>query len=392
MCKIKRLFGVSCLLPAIFLLSACSAASASFGDAGAQIAPAHDREEYLDVALAESTETDAADYKTAVLSFGTFSVPAREATYDRGFYTMTPIRAKVLSGTTMTYAQNLASPYRFVKKGAEIARVETKVDPVDIQEAELKLTRLKERCERAKGESLAQRSEDAANISAIADPYERRAAQILLERSELEWQHTLKDYERQIEDATERLTALTDAAKMTVITSDADGNIVFPATPYKNGDTIEDGDVICNLIDPDDFCFVANNANLSYRYGMTFQFHVAAGASKTEDIQGRLVSGTSADLYGNLDRDEVYFKVDLPEGTETRRIANGRIQGDLITMEHVLLVPADAVFIQDDQTYVTVQREDGTFIKTEFVAGGSNSSYYWPLRGLDEGMKVVLQP
>lgn len=61
------------------------------------------------------------------------------------------------------------------------------------------------------------------------------------------------------------------------------------------------------------------------------------------------------------------------------------------SMENVLLVPRSAVFTDSGQTYVKVRLEDGRVITQAFVAGGSDTSNYWVLEGLAEGMEICLE-
>ncbi len=383
----KRYAGISLLVCMCCLGCGCSLNDSLFSDTGSRIETTREKTDYLDLSVLESTEEATQTYETAVLNYGTFTTSAMAATYNRGFYVTSPVRAKVERGT-MTYVSTLVANYQQVEKGTEIAKVEIKVDPVDIQEAQTKLTRLRERYQRAKNEYVAQRNADIVKNNAITDAYEKRAGEVLLERSALEWENTCRDYEQQIREMSETVTELRNAASTTTIVADKSGNIILPKTPYKNGDTIEDGDVICGIISLDDLYFVAGNEKMDFRYGMEFDWNIT---QFKDSLKGKMVNATSADLYGNLDTSSAYFQVSLPEEADSKRITNAKISGNLKTMEHVLLVPAKAVTVEEDKTYVTVVGDDGALLKTGFVAGGANSEYYWVLSGLKEGTTVLVK-
>ena len=61
------------------------------------------------------------------------------------------------------------------------------------------------------------------------------------------------------------------------------------------------------------------------------------------------------------------------------------------SMENVLLVPKRAVFTENGQTYVKVRLDDGQIVTQGFLAGGSDSSNYWVIEGLSEGMEICLE-
>lgn len=61
------------------------------------------------------------------------------------------------------------------------------------------------------------------------------------------------------------------------------------------------------------------------------------------------------------------------------------------SMENVLLVPKRAVFTENGQTYVKVRLDDGQIVTQSFLAGGSDTSNYWVIEGLSEGVEICLE-
>ena len=68
-----------------------------------------------------------------------------------------------------------------------------------------------------------------------------------------------------------------------------------------------------------------------------------------------------------------------------------QVKVNIRTMNHVLLVPKNAVLEENGYTYVKVKTEDGGVHYVNFIAGGSDSSNYWVVEGLTEGMEICLE-
>ena len=66
------------------------------------------------------------------------------------------------------------------------------------------------------------------------------------------------------------------------------------------------------------------------------------------------------------------------------------VTGETNVMENVLLVPSEAVTVENRKYYVTVLGEDGSLTKTQFIPGGNNAEYDWVFDGLKEGTKVMM--
>lgn len=60
-------------------------------------------------------------------------------------------------------------------------------------------------------------------------------------------------------------------------------------------------------------------------------------------------------------------------------------------MDNVLLIPKRAVLNMGGATYAKLKLDDGTVMYQGFVAGGSDSEYYWVAEGLTEGMEVCIE-
>jgi hypothetical protein len=67
------------------------------------------------------------------------------------------------------------------------------------------------------------------------------------------------------------------------------------------------------------------------------------------------------------------------------------VEAKIRDMDHVLVVPRNAVTDIDGNTYVDVMDEQGNVKACSFVAGGYDDSNYWIIEGLSEGMVVCLK-
>ena len=60
-------------------------------------------------------------------------------------------------------------------------------------------------------------------------------------------------------------------------------------------------------------------------------------------------------------------------------------------MDNVVVVPKKAVRSVGGKTYVDVVQADGSIVSTSFIAGGFDTSNYWVIEGIEEGMEVCLE-
>lgn len=393
----KKMAALLCFGALVPLLCSCS--SGILSDAGTDISIQRDIADYLDISVLDNEQMEDSKAGTYTITRGTFTKPGLDSAYNRDYYTAYPIRARVEYGT-MTYVSTEVRNNETVSKGAVLALVETDVDPVDLQQARLRLQRLTERYEEEKENFEKEYEKRKEALKYIWSKYEYESQTVLLERWVLEWQNTCRDYEKQIAWQQKTVTQMASysGGAVRAITADRDGVVVLPSSLPGNGDTIEDGKLICSIIPLDELIFsTSNNIYQTFRYGMDFNWSISIKGSESLEMTGSVVAGTEGDLYGNLRKDKIFFLLrpvdeEAFSDTETDSIKDAKIHGDQETMENVLLVPTQAVTIDNDITYVTIVKEDGSFLKKGFRAGGSNANYYWVLDGLEEGTVILAEP
>lgn len=409
MCKIKRKLVLLAL--ALFLLVGC----------GKEPAKETKQEEpeklagsaYLDTSVLEE-ETEEV-YEVYTISYGTYEEKSVSEKGYIGDYVKYPLIAEVAVGTQKVL--NVDNFWGYHSDGDPLLLVEAQVDEADVRQAQLALQRLTERYARDTQEFLEQREKDITENDKLEDKYEFEAGRVLLERDVLVWQNTARLYEQQIQTAKEKADRLQRAADVTAIYAPVPGNVYCTMGNTYAGYTeqIYSGSEITNgtllgyyqsYEKNPNYAFLENNG--SYRYGMelTWDFKVKRGADAEweEGAVGHVINAMPDDLYGNLDdknfpynlraRDGVFLQLDvLKEAEENPEVVweQGRdmATGNMGEIEKVLLVPKKAVTEKEGVCYVTVVKPDGSFVKTGFIAGGSNTEYYWVLEGLSEGTQIL---
>ena len=391
----KKISAILCFGALIPLLCSCGAGILS--DAGTDISIQRDITDYLDISVLDSGQMEEGGDDTYTITRGTFIRPGLESTYNRDYYTAYPIRANVEYGT-MTYVSTEVNNNEAVTKGTVLALVETEINPLDLQQARLRLQRLTERYEEEKENFEKEYEKRKEDLLLIRDKYEYESQTALLERWVLEWQNTCRDYEKQIAGQQRTVTQMEaySGGAVRAITADRDGLVILPSSMPRNGDIVENGKLICSIIPLDELIISAsNNDYQTFRYGMDFTWSVNLKGSDPLEMTGSVVAGTEGDLYGNLREEKIFFLLrpvdeEVFSNTETDNMKDAKIHGDQGTMKNVLLVPVQAVTADNDILYVTIVREDGSLLKKGFTAGGSNANYYWVLDGLEEGTVILL--
>lgn len=382
MCRNRILCGIA-LMTSLVLLSGCGDFKL-VSETGSGKQATIVKEDYLKVDVLEGKKTRTEDkYKTAIVKKGTFVENCLSQSMDR-YYANVPTVNFDVENTEGEFGEYLVDYMQYVNVGDTLATVYTKVDEVSIKEARLKLERLNERYL----EDLAKYKEELSEKEQkCLDNYgevENKKNLVYLEQCKLDWENTEYHYKRDIEEARERLDKLTETGSVISIKAPVEGYVFF-TTRQTAGKKLEYGDYICHILDTAQALVKTDSQSDRFGYGMTFDFNV--GSKK---YTGSVIGGGTWGLYGNLDRGETIFQV----GDENEQVVdNGRskyiVNGSLATVSNVCIVPAKAVTIDASGYYVTVLNEDGSYIKTKFIPGGSTLEEIWVLDGLSEGMTIV---
>lgn len=384
----KKKTSVITLLVLTMLLSGCSFSQSLVTDTGSGSKESIDKAEYLNTeALKQYNQNeDSTQYKVHTLEKGNFTEAVLNQTMDWVAVNIPTVRVTV-ENATVRFGEYQVRMFERVEEGDTLATVRSEADEIEIEQARLTLQRLKERYEEAKVQKEETLKEILENRSMIYNDYERAVADIQYKQSELDFEMEARDYEYKIAQAEKELNKLFHNQTQQEIKASIAGYVFFE-TKQASGKELENGDYICTIVNIDDFYLLTDKQNDLFGYGMTFGF-----SNGVDNPIGTVVSGGSKMLYGNLDKGLTYFQASYEgETTLEERIRGNslKITGNAREVQNVILVPKSAVTEEESGYFVTVLKEDGSLMKTEFLPGGSNSDCYWVLKGLEEGTKVIL--
>lgn len=373
------------VLMAALLLTGCSVKNKLVTDTGSGKSQSVSKEDYL-VTNGEDINTGNAkdnQYKVLTLTKGTFEEGALRQTLQLNYNNLPTVRLKS-DGNEMQFGTYIAQYMDYVEAGDVIATCYMEADEIAIEQARITLTRLQERYEKAKADIQIELEELEEKRKIIYNGYENQIAGIEYKQRQQDWENESYHYEQNIADAEKKLAELVKTSKEYEIKTDVAGYVVYSQI-YKEGALLSDGAYICSILDGNDVFAIAEMQADQFTYGKEAEFEAQGGVAA-----GSIVSGGKLALYGNLDTDKVVFKITLDDGVSQLKQNNWMVMNaNLKTIRNVILIPREAVTVEDEEYYVTVMQEDGSLLQTEFIPGGSNANEYWVLRGLSEGMEIV---
>ncbi len=369
------------------LLAGCGEGSKLVTDTGSGKTKSVAREDYLLLNENNSTGgTAGGKYQVLTLEKGTFEEGALSQTLRREMNNLPEIRLDS-DGKDVRFVEYKAGYYDYVEVGDTIATVAIDADDIAIKEQKQNLARLEERFVREEAQVQETLAEMAEERKAIYNTYQNQIAGLQEHQTRMDWENKKYNYEQQIAEAKERLAELTEAGEIYEVKTDRAGYVLL-ASGYVSGSTLQDGAYICNIMDGMTVFTSTDTQADQFPYGTEVLFSTREG-----DVIGRVVNGGELGLYGNLNTKQAVFKLTFDKQLQTLDHWNGVnnliMRANLKIIENVIIIPKDAVTEQDGEYYVTVLREDGTLIQTEFIPGGSNGDSLWVLRGLDEGTQIV---
>ncbi len=385
MCRNKK--WVCMLLGMTMLLSSGCGISGLVTDTGSGKQQTIVKEDYLRTDLLEKNAGDNVNnrYQVLTLSKGTFVESALKQTMSRS-YVNVPTVNYTLEGITARFGEYLVGYMDYVNKGDPIATIHTDVDEIGIEQAKISLQRLEERYALAREEYLKDLKARDEKKAITYDSFDRKIQTVEYQQRILNWENEKYYYERDIQDARDALDRLTKIGAIYKIPAPKSGYIYLTGR-VSTGKELKVGDYICHILDNSDVYAITENQADRFEYGMSAQFNSRSGETPATVVN----AGTKA-LYGNLDTGKatflLKFDVDVSELNQTS-LNNMVLKADLATVKNVIVLPTQAVTVQNGKCFVTVLNDDGSLLKTQFVPGGSNANQYWVLEGLTEGMKIV---
>ena len=283
------------------------------------------------------------------------------------------VRNPVTYGRTY-FVEYAAALYQHVEKGDVIARIRVQPDSVELERNQVRLARLQERLA-----ILEQQAKEEGEDKGLRKTIAARQEEIA-----------------QVEELIGRLTA--DYATAQVRASKS--GVIVSMADYEPESILGQDAVLAEIAEEDNCYVILENDNQLLQYGNQVR------VSYTDrDGEGRTVSGMVASLSeGGVSsglKSEYSWIALPPEAVGSMAAAapdaNGwmsrtvfKVEADIRRMDHVLVIPREAVWESEGRTYVLVE-EDGKVTARSFIAGGYDASRYWVVDGLSEGMKLCLK-
>ncbi len=369
-------------------LSGCSGENSLFTDAGTDVVIQVRKEDYLDLSALEgddSEKTTFNGYEVHTLEYGDFQTESAAFGASINVLETTVVQAQYNTGT-MRLVQMMDLRSTFVNKGDVIALVSMETNELDLEELELSLTRLKERYEDFKTDYETAHQEKIDNLS-WGKPQEQ-VERVELYQMEIDHIRQDESYRKQIESYEEQIEELKALMNTTEILAPVDGIVTEVNREISAGAKLENGTMLAKII-PADQIYMTFEDNLShYAYGNEMTFIVGRDI-KAKEFSAKVISTNGKALSSDWNKQTTYISASV---TPFEVITSGPFYVKAVTnvMKNVLLIPYDAVTTDSGKCFVTVLHEDGTLEKTQFLAGGYNTKYYWVYDGLKEGTKVLI--
>lgn len=411
MCRIKQKTIVLCLTLSLFL-TGCGVLDTFVTDTGSGESASIAKEDYLMTkALDQGEQTVDQLYTVLTLEKGTFEEAADEQLMKRQ-YINTPILRLDVDGREATFGEYLVQLMDYVEPGTVIATVHVEVDKLVQEETRLRLQRLQERYQSAEVQAQKDLQKILDRKAITYNDFHKNILDIRYRQRQKDWEYTKFDYENQIEETKKELDKLTKVGEIYEIKADRAGFVNIESR-YTEGQELWDGAYICHILDNQHIFAEGQRQADQFSYGMELALDTREGMAKA-----KVVSGGSRALYGNLESaravatgsmtaieaayeswisggvsstgPRAIFLLEFEEDvSEKKGFNNMMLKGNLKTIENVIVIPKEAVTEQNEQYYVTILKEDGSLLKTEFIPGGSNGDEFWVLDGLTEGMQIV---
>lgn len=386
MCRNKRMTSVLLALAVTMSLTACSAGSGLVTDTGSGKQQEIPVEDYLDTKVLNQKEKKANDiYEIITLKKGSFEEPALRQVLRRSYINIPSVQLS-MEGFKGTFGEYVAEYVDYVEAGDVIATIHTEVDEITMEEARLKLQRLRERYQEAEEKTSEDLQELTEEGYSITEKHEYEAHCIRVQQRQLDWEYEKANFKEQIEEAEEALERLNRVGSVYEVKAPVSG-VIFYNERYKPGQEIRDGDYICHIMNSSEVYTTTDSQAEYFQYGMDLDFENTYG-----NAASTVVNGGTWLLYGNLDTGKTIFKLEMNQDIaqiNPAALNNLTLSGNLTSVENVIVIPKAAVEKKNEEYYVTVLLEDGSLRKTEFLPGGENAESYWVLQGLDEGMQIV---
>ncbi len=260
------------------------------------------------------------------------------------------------------------SKYEMVKKGQVLCKIHVEADDIELKRQERALLRLNEEL----NELLEDEEKNEKSIK-----YKREA----------------------IADKEEYINDLKSDASVTEIRAKNSG-VVVDLKKFEEGDILMADAKILELSDTSSSYLLLEDSGNQLTYGNEVTITYNTVEKEKKEVPGKVVTVSNFSLTPDLQSEVIIVSIDEEYIGDMAASSQGvegwwnrtRFTASALTrrVDDVILVPKRAVKEADGCTYVTVKDEAGKLSYVSFVSGGSDSSNYWCVKGLTEGMEICL--
>lgn len=295
--------------------------------------------------------------------------------YPRAEWIVNPARVG-----TFYISEICVEQFEQVEAGQMLAKIEVIPDEISIGRVERKIQRQQER--------LSKLLEKKRKI--YSDEIDRS-----LERA-------IEARQKAIEDLSEELSELTEYSGEIVLTASYAG-IVTEVADLEKGDMISFNQRLLQVADRT-LCYVlAEDAEGQLSYGNEATITYIGEGNVKKEIKGTVVSVNEVALSKQLKTGYALILIseedirELAEYGSTVNAGGGwnrnrfEVTAQIRSVDNVLLVPKNAVTVYNQNTFVKVKKQDGSFTYVSFISGGADRDNYWVIEGLNEGMEICLE-
>ncbi len=321
-----------------------------------------------DVILSENAHE--AGEKRKALEKGSFSAKYEEKG-SLGYPSSTSLKSGLDYGTAY-FVEALVENYNVVKKGDELMTIRVEADTLTLNRQERNLQRAQER---------------------LADLVETNDGG--------RYDDNIESAKENIADIQEKIAEIKADFATTSIKADRDGVIVWMAE-LEEDSLINNWQTLFYIAD-EETCYVeVGNANSLLNYGNAVSISYEDHEGKVITVPGSAANISQLGLSSSLHMESALILVPSEYLTDMANSLWGSMDGwwnrnrftvtaTVRQMDNVLIIPRSAVWSSEGKTYVDVVQEDGSVVATSFVAGGYDTSNYWVIEGLEEGMEICLE-
>lgn len=301
---------------------------------------------------------------------GTFSTDV-EIKGSMGYPASTLLKNEIAYGTAY-FVEYLVDNYQVVKKGEPLMTVRVEEDALALERKEKQLLRAKERL-----------------ADFVAEGEDKVDEEVLASKKEA------------IADIEEDIAEIKEDFATTTIKANRDGVIVW-MSGLEEDDIMWNGQYLFYIADEDNCYVEATNENLLLNYGNEVTISYENREQQVVTVPGSVANISQLGLSSDLHMEETLVLIPSEYITDMASSLWGgmgnwwnrnrfTIKADVRVMDNVVVVPKKAVRSVGGKTYVDVVQKDGSVVSTSFIAGGFDTSNYWVIEGIEEGMEVCLE-